>query len=263
MNNPYYKFLKRDVKIALIAFISIVTVNVGMSVISNIISALDGSSIEPIRFFSQASMLAYIMCMAYGINCTVKTFGGVISIRGDRLGFLKAIALWSITIAIFASLFSVFFEIGCKVLMELITKRKVYVISGISWISIDNLEFKVADVSLMWFIKSIITRTLTNTLMISLGYMLGSISYRLKVRTNVILFIGVPILFAGYISAQAFKNQDVVLDWVMKFIGATLYVIQNPVILISLQIIGIIVFALIGTKFLIKAPIKDYAHDLI
>lgn len=147
--------------------------------------------------------------------------------------------------------------------MELITKRKVYVISGISWISIDNLEFKVADVSLMWFIKSIITRTLTNTLMISLGYMLGAISYRLKVRTNVILFIGVPILFAGYISAQAFKNQDVVLDWVMKFIGATLYVIQNPVILISLQIIGIIVFALIGTKFLIKAPIKDYAHDLI
>ena len=124
MNNPYYKFLKRDVKIALIVFISIVTVNVGMSVISNIISALDGGSIEPSRYFSQASMLACIMCMAYGINCTVKTFGGVTSIRGDRLGFLKAIALWSITIAIFASLFSVFFKIGCKVLMELITKRK-------------------------------------------------------------------------------------------------------------------------------------------
>ena len=49
----------------------------------------------------------------------------------------------------------------------------------------------------------------------------------------------------------------------MNFISATLYVIQNPVILIGLQIIGIIVFALIGTKFLIKAPIKDYAHDLI
>lgn len=79
-----------------------------------------------------------------------------------------------------------------------------------SWISIDNLEFKVADVSLMWFIKSIITRTLTNTLMIFLGYMLGAISYRLKVRTNVILFIEVPILFAGYISAKGFKNQDMV-----------------------------------------------------
>ena len=72
MNNPYYKFLKRDVKLILILLISIVTVNVGMSVISNIISALDRSSIDPIRFFSQASMLACIMCIVYGINCTVK-----------------------------------------------------------------------------------------------------------------------------------------------------------------------------------------------
>lgn len=263
MNNPYYKFLKRDVKLILILLISIVTVNVGMSVISNIISALDRSSIDPIRFFSQASMLACIMCMVYGINCTVKTFSGVISIRGDRLGFLKAIALWSIVIAIFASLFSVFFEIGCKELMELITKREVYVISDMPWISINNLEFKVDDMSLIWFIKSIITRTLTNALMISLGYMLGAISYRLKVRTNVILFIGLPILFAGYISAQAFKNQDMVLDWMMNFISNMLYIIQNQGILIGLQVMGIIVFAFIGTKLLIKAPIKEYAHDLI
>ena len=263
MNNPYFKFLKRDVRLYLIIFISVVTVNVGMSAISNIISNFDGTSVEPIRFFSQSSMVGCIICIVYGITCIVKTFGGVIGIRADRLGFLKAFGLWSIAIAVFVALFSILFDIGCKELIELITKREVYLISDINWISISDLEFKVTDVYFMWFIKSIITITLTNILMISLGYMLGAISYRLKVRTNVILFIGVPILFAGYISAQAFKNQDVVLGWVMNFINITLYIIQNPVALISLQIIGIRVFSLVGTKFLVKAPIKEYAHDLI
>ena len=263
MNNPYIKFLKRDVKRTLIVFIAIVTVNVGMSVISNIISSFDKSSIEPIRFFSQASMLGYIMCGVYGMVCTVKTFGAAISIKGDRIGFLKALGLWSITIAIFTALFSIFFEIGCKVLMELITERDVYVISDVLWVNISDYEFTVADMSLMWFIKGIITRTLASLLMISLGYMVGAISYRLKVRTNLILFIGVPILFAGYISAKAFKDQDMVLSWGTNFINTMLYIIQNQALLTVLHIIAITVFTFVGTKFLIKAPIKDYAHDLV
>lgn len=263
MNNPYLSFLKRNVKIILGVFILIGAVNIGATSISNIIMSSNETSTEPIRIMIQATQMSMFICFLFGIVSIIKMFNGAMSIRGDRVGFLKALAVWSIIIALFLSISSILFEIGSKVLIEYATNREVYIISDVLWINLEDVEIKVTDLSLIWFVKTIILRTLTNILMISVGYMVGAIEYRLKIKYNILLFIVIPVIFVGYLINQIIRSEEIILNIIMNIMTMMLYIIEKPMIYAIIQVVLIGICTFIGTKLLIKAPIKDYAHDLI
>lgn len=262
-NNPYFKFMKRDFTYTFVLFGSIIMVNLFGTVIADIIETFNGTSAEPIRIFSQAAEMSIILCAVFATIEILKGFNGAISIRGDRVGFLKAFAKWGIILAISASIFSLTLELTSKFIAEMVTGRDVYLISDITWVSIEEVELMPTDISLGWFLSSIVTRFITNMMMVSVGYMIGAIVYRLKVKYNVMLFIVLPLVFVGYIVNYAIRDEDGLLYIVMNILTAVLYVVEKPMMLISAQSIGFVIFTFIGTKLLINAPIKDYAHDLI
>ncbi|MGL5327725.1 MAG: hypothetical protein ACRDD7_00560 [Peptostreptococcaceae bacterium] len=236
-NNPYFKFIKKDFMIVFLLFATIISVNLFGTVIADIIETFKGVSSEPIRIFSQAAQMSTILCAVYGSVEILKSFNGAMSIRGDRVGFLKAFAKWGIILAISVSVFSLTLELGSKFIAEVVTGREVYLISDITWVSLDEVELNPTEVSGAWFFSSILTRIISNIMMISVGYMIGAIIYRLKVKYNVILFVILPLVFGGYIVNYAIRDEEGLMYIVMNVLTFILYIIEKPIILICIQTI--------------------------
>lgn len=262
-NNPYFNFLKRDFRQILIVFITVVAVNVGITTASNIYMALEPSFERQINLYSQASPMGAMMCFVMGIMFILKNFSGALSIRGDRVGFFKAFALWSVIMAIFMALFGTVFEIAMKTLIEVITHKEVILVSDIQWVELNNVEFMVSKITPLWFLKTIFNRAISNLMLISLGYMLGAIGYRLKKIYNVIIFVIIPIVLISYIGNGSMRGDQFIMNLGLMIINTVVYLCENPMLITVIQIACLGVFSFIGTKFLIKAPTNDYAHDLI
>ncbi|MEG1410017.1 MAG: hypothetical protein RSD36_09250 [Terrisporobacter sp.] len=262
-DNPYFNFLKKDFNQTLMVFTLVVVINVGITTVSNIYMALEPSFDRQINFYSQASPMAAMMCFIMGIMFILMNFSGGISIRGDRAGFLKAFALWSIIMAVFMALFGTVFEMVMKSLTEAITHREVILISDVQWVELNGVEFSVSQISPIWFLKTVINRSISNLMLLSLGYMLGSIGYRLKKRTNILIFVVLPIVLIGCIVNSSIRGDQFIINLGLMIINTVVYLCENPMLITIIQIIGLGIFSFIGTKFLIKAPTNDYAHDLI
>lgn len=64
-------------------------------------------------------------------------------------------------------------------------------------------------------------------MLFSLGYMLGSIGYRLKKRTNILVFVVIPVILIGFLANSALRMDEFIMN------------------------MGVV----------IKAPTKEYAND--
>ena len=89
--------------------------------------------------------------------------------------------------------------------------------------------------------------------------LLGAFTYRVRKVTSITILIGLPILMVIYIVNFATKNMHKMLLYLEKII----YSFQNPFILFGTKV-GIIVICIIFIILLLrKAPIKEYANDLL
>lgn len=261
--NPYFNFLKKDFRQIILIFIVIIVVNIGTTAISNIYSGLQSYNNEPIRFFSQAGSMGVMVCFICGVMIILKNFSGAIGIRGDRRGFLKAFLMWSLIISLVVAVFGTAIELGYKILIESITNKEVLLISNSIRDYSSNGNFNIIDTNFIWFSKYIFNRFMTNLTLISVGYMLGAIGYRLKPIYNIILFIITPATFIAFIVNMAVKNEGFLMEIGMKFLDKVLFICQNPMMSIFIKLVFMIVTFIIGSRFLIKAPTNEYAHDLI
>ena len=64
-------------------------------------------------------------------------------------------------------------------------------------------------------------------MLFSLGYTLGSIGYRLKKRTNILVFVVIPVILIGFVVNSALRMDEFIMN------------------------MGVV----------IKAPTKEYAND--
>lgn len=261
--NPYFNFLKRDFRQIILIFIVIIVINLGTTAISNIYSGLQSYNNEPIRFFSQAGSMGIMICFICGVMTILKNFSAAIGIRGDRGGFLKAFVMWSLIIPLVVAGFGTVIELGYKILIEFITNKEVLLISDSIRGYTSNVDFNILDTNFIWFAKSIFNRFMTNLTLMYVGYMLGAIGYRLKPIYNIILFIITPATFIAFIVNMAVKNEDFVMEIGMKFLDVVVFICENPMMSILIKLVFMIFAFIVGSRFLIKAPTNEYAHDLI
>lgn len=261
--NPYFNFLKKDFRQITLIFMAIVLINIGTTAICNIYSGLKSYNNEPIRFFSQAGSMGVMICFICGVMITLKNFSAAIAVRGDREGYIKAFVIWSLIISLVVAVFGTAIELGYKILIECITNKEVLLISDSIRDYTSDVGFNIINTNFIWFLKSIFNRFMTNLTLMYTGYMLGAIGYRLKPIYNIILFIITPVTFIAFIVNIAIKNEDFIMKIGMKFIDVVVFICENPMVSILIKLVFMIFAFIVGTRFLIKAPTNEYAHDLI
>lgn len=175
------------------------------------------------------------------------------SIKADRVGYLKAMLLWGIILSVGFALFSYGFDILCKVILEAITKMPVDIYSEMRWINMKRLPVAT----------DIISRITGNLALFSLALALGAIWYRLKIRTSILLFVVLPVAFTAYGVNFGIRNPETVELLFGKIGDIVLKLLENPVLFTGIKCMGILASSAIGIMLLIKAPIKDYANDLL
>lgn len=262
-NNPYFNFIKRDAIQMILVLLFIAAVNQGLTAISNIYMALEPGFDRQINMYSQANVYSMTFCFISGIIFILKNFSGAISIRGDRKSFLKALTVWAIIMSLSMILFSITLEIGLKTLVEVITHKEVVFISDIPWVEIAGMEVKNPNITFIWIIKTIFSRFINGLMLFSLGYMLGSIGYRMRKRTNILVFIVIPVVLIGYIINSALRMDEFIMDLGVAICNIIVYLAENPVLIILINVICIGIFSFVGSKLLMKAPTKEYANDII
>lgn len=261
--NPYFNFIKRDAMQMIYILSIIIAGNLVVTAIPNIYMALEPGFDRTINMYSQATAFSSMFCFITGIMFILKNFSGAISIRGDRKNFLKALAIWAIIMSLFMVVFSTTLEVGLKILTEVITNKEVILIGDTPWVEIAGMEMKNPDITFIWFIKTIFSRFISGLMLFSLGYMLGAIGYRLKKRTNILVFVVIPVILIGLLVNSALRMDKFIMDMGVEIINMIVYLVENPGLIILISLICIGVFSLIGTKLLIKAPTKEYANDLL
>ena len=229
-NNPYFNFIKRDSLQMILILSIIILINQGLTAVSNIYMALEPGFDRTINMYSQATAFSSMFCFIAGIMFILRNFSGAISIKGDRKNLLKAFAVWAIIMSSFMVVFSTTLEVGLKILTEVITHKEV---------------------------------TLIGLMLFSLGYMLGAIGYRLKKRTNILVFVVIPVVLIGFLVNSALRIDEFIIIMLVAICNIIVYLVENPGLIILISLICIGVFSLIGTKLLIKAPTKEYSNDLL
>ena len=109
----------------------------------------------------------------------------------------------------------------------------------------------------------IISRIFTCVFAGSIGFALSSLGYRLKKRTNILVFIIIPILFIALMINVGTTNPQIIESIGYK-ISIIIELLTSNIIILSITKLSIAMISLfIGCKLLIKAPIKEYANDLL
>lgn len=97
----------------------------------------------------------------------------------------------------------------------------------------------------------------------SLGFMFGAILYRVDIKTNIVLFIVLPIIAALYIIRLSYINADLINRIGESILWIFNYFIQNPSVFYIIEVLVAIIG--LGISYLVfkNAPIKEYAHNIL
>lgn len=93
--------------------------------------------------------------------------------------------------------------------------------------------------------------------------MMGAILYRLKIIYSVLIFAIIPIGAIAYAANYGFRNPDKTEAFGLEVINTLAFLMENQDVAIIIKFIGIVIFSIVGVRLLTKAPIKEYAHDLV
>lgn len=248
---PYFRYIKdMNIKIILV-FAFIICINTALPIIGVVQSKEYQNDV--INFVSQCSVSGGIVCLLAGFLYSLAVFASSMNIRADRVGYLKAVLLWGIILSVGFALFSFVFDILCKLILEAWTGMPTNVYSQMKWIDMRNLQLNT----------DIISRIIGNMTIFSLGFLVGAMWYRLKIRTSIVLFVIIPIAFVGYMVNFGVRNPEKMNMLINNICNIAEQLIKNTVLINTIMSFSIVAFSICGIMLLIKAPIKDYANDLL
>lgn len=248
---PYLKYLNDMNKKVLFIFSIIICVNTATSIIGLIESGFSHNG--SLVYTSQASSTTGIIIFLAGVFYSLQLFSQAMSIRADRIGYIKAAILCGVIGSIGLSIFGYTLDIISKIIAETITGNNVEIYSQAMWIDIDRFRSSM----------DILSRIFSNLTIFSIGFMLGAIWYRLKIKYSVLIFVILPICIGTYMINYGFKNPESMSLIGLRIFDTLGFIVRNQILSIGTKFIIILTGTIVGIRLLIKAPIKDYANDLI
>jgi hypothetical protein len=206
-----------------------------------------------ILYKTQLTILGIFFPALFSLNMSIKEFSGAMSIRADRKAFIKTSIIYIIVISI-----------STLALVSLIEGILTLLANNVSSgnVKLDNevelMDMIVGDGGI---IGSFFGMFISQLAFCSLGFMLGAIIYRVDIKTNIILFVGLPIVAALYITRLSYIKADIITKIGENILWILDYLIHNPSIFYALEVLVFVVTMGLASLMLKNAPIKDYAHS--
>ena len=206
-----------------------------------------------ILYKTQLSVLGILFPTVFSLSIAVKEFSGAMSIIAYIKSFIKASIIYIIIISLSTLVFVTLIE-------ELINLLSNNVSSGN--VKLDNetelINMIVGDEGI---IGSFFGMFICQLAFSSLGFMFGAIFYRIDIKTNIILFIVLPIIAVLYITRLSYINADIISKFGERMLLIVDYFINNPSKLYALEVIVFVAAMGLASLMLKNAPVKDYAHN--
>lgn len=272
---PYFKLMKKNIILVLVIALSIVIVNDGKEILTGFNHSLfeNGYLIFKSEIYSSTALLMFI----FGVLLSYKQFNISMNIKADRNSYIKASIASIIGLSIAFSIITILFTIALKFIVENVSGKNALVLGDSAYITstaidfINNLPgmgtsaiiYGINDVSAKGIIRDILGQFLTLLSLSSIGFLFGSLIYRLKKITSVIIFLIIPASIISLGVAFSLFNTDLFMNYISMNLTNILMIIININVRLILKILSIVI-SLTGAIILLKkAPIKEYAHDLL
>lgn len=253
---PYFRLMKKSIILMIVITLSIAITHDGKEILTGFKHSVfeNGYLIFKSEIYSTTALLIFI----YGIYLSYIKFNVAINIKADRKSYIKASIITMIGMGIVFSIFTVLWSLILKFVVEYVSGKNALVLG-------DSAYFvnTFTDLSIRRFIMDILGQLLTLFAFSSIGFLLGSILYRLKKRTSIIIFLIIPTIVITLGVTFYIFNTDLIMNYIVINLVDILRFIINVNIHLIIKLLTIVISLICSVLLLKNAPIKEYAHDLI
>ena len=271
---PYFRLMKKFMVQILILTIFIVILNDGREILTGFKHSVFEN--RYLIFKSEVYSITMLLIFIYGIYLSYKKFNVAMNIKADRRNYIKSAMISIIGISIIFSIFTILWSLILKYVVDIVSGKNAIVVGDSAYLLntvtgiINNfsgmestLIYATSDLSIVKFIMNILSQFLNLLSISSIGFLIGSLLYRLKKSTSVIIFLVIPTVVITLGVTLFIFNTDLFISYMsMNFVNI-LRIIMNVNIRLIIKVLSIIISLTSSVLLLKNAPIKEYAHDLI
>ena len=263
---PYFRLMKKSIILMIVITLSIAITHDGKEILTGFKHSVfeNGYLIFKSEIYSTTALLIFI----YGIYLSYIKFNVAINI--------KASIITMIGMGIVFSIFTVLWSLILKFVVEYVSGKNALVLGDSAYfvntftdIINSSLEmgttvlYAFSDLSIRRFIMDILGQLLTLFAFSSIGFLLGSILYRLKKKTSIIIFLIIPTIVITLGVTFYIFNTDLIMNYIVINLVDILRFIINVNIHLIIKLLTIVISLICSVLLLKNAPIKEYAHNLI
>ena len=271
---PYFRLMKKFTILMIVIAFSMVITNDGKEILTGFKHSVFENGY--LIFKSEIYSITVFLMFIYGIYFSYKKFNVAMNIKADRKSYIKASIILMIGMGVIFSIFTVLWSLVLKFIVEYVSGKNsliigdsAYFLDTVTVIINSFLEtettmlYAFSDLSIKRFIIDILNQFLTLFAFSSIGFLLGSILYRLKKKTSIIIFLVIPtIVITLGVGFSIFKT-DLIMNYISINLVNILRFIINVKIGLFIKALTIVISLICSVLLLKNAPIKEYAHDLI
>ena len=272
---PYFRLMKKFIVQILILTIFIVILSDGREILTGFKHSVFENGY--LIFKSEVYSVTMLFIFIYGMYLSYIKFNVAMNIRADRKNYIKASMISIIAISIIFLIFTILWSLILKFVVDIVSGKNSIVVGESAYLlntvtgiinnfsGMESMLIYVTtyDLSIGKFIMNILSQFLNLLSIPAIGFLLGSLLYRLKKSTSVIIFLVIPTVVITLGVTFFIFNTDLFISYItMNFVNI-LRIIINVNIRLIIKVLTIIISLTSSVLLLKNAPIKEYAHDLI
>ena len=271
---PYFRLMKKFTILMIVIAFSMVITNDGKEILTGFKHSVFENGY--LIFKSEIYSITVFLMFIYGIYFSYKKFNVAMNIKADRKSYIKASIISMIGMGIVFAIFVVLWGLILKFIVEYVSGKNsliigdsAYFLDTVTVIINSFLEtettmlYAFSDLSIKRFIIDILNQFLILSTFSSIGFLLGSILYRLKKKTSIIIFLVIPtIVITLGVGFSIFKT-DLIMNYISINLVNILRFIINVKIGLFIKALTIVISLICSVLLLKNAPIKEYAHYFI
>lgn len=271
---PYFRLMKKFIVQILILTIFIVILSDGREILTGFKHSVSENGY--LIFKSEVYSVTMLLILIYGMYLSYKKFNVAMNIKADRKNYIKSAMISIIAISIIFLIFTILWSLILKFVVDIVSSKNAIVVGDSAYLlntvnGITNnfsgmgstLIYATSDLSIGKFIMNILSQFLNLLSISSIGFLIGSLLYRLKKSTSVIIFLVIPTVVIILGITFFIFNTDLFINYMSMNLVNILRIIMNVNIHLIIKVLSIIISLTSSVLLLKNAPIKEYAHDLI
>ena len=271
---PYFRLMKKFIVQILILTIFIVILSDGREILTGFKHSVFENGY--LIFKSEVYSVTMLLILIYGMYLSYNKFNVAMNIKADRKNYIKASMISIIAISIIFLIFTFLRSLILKFVVDIVSGKNAIVVGDSAYLLntvtgiINNfsgmgstLIYATSDLSMGKFIMNILSQFLNLLSISSIGFLIGSLLYRLKKSTSVIIFLVIPTVVIILGITFFIFNTDLFINYMSMNLVNILRIIMNVNIHLIINVLSIIISLTSSVLLLKNAPIKEYAHDLI